>query len=296
MHNRFQHTANAGTLVFLGANCFIKVQLAAEQRMALLGYRPDQYEDLITIGRNILSANPQRTGSLRQRALVECAAILRNGLDSELAGTSLLALTALVSRLDNWFAGSLGYAQAYMTKVMIDGKKQLIAETARPEACDFGSLPVAPDGSVLHLWVSEQSQSQRDLIVLIANEGPSKQIFHIPAGRVNQLIATAEEQFASEPLASQQMKAIESVLDTVFWYHRSLEGLSTPTSVWGNWAGAKERFAGIVAWLLRERGILATAFDRAEDHAVVITPPAGPRDEARIDLVSFEGVRAILST
>lgn len=256
---------NGGLCLLEKSTIIIGIISADQKRRALVGSPPDQVKELVQFGMHIvINGYPERPEDVERAVLTEISARLTNGLDSVVAGQSLLALVLLHLEITGQMAETLRAAQTGGIAFQL-GRNASDTATITPTSPPEGvSNFLDADGSVMHTWAGE-AQSRSDLTVYVEDvERGIDQSLVIPRLKARSLIRKAEREFAKILPHARQSYVMAATLATIRFYHQSLEGdmVAMPASKW-DWRSARALLAGRIAWLLRERGLLEKALSCA---------------------------------
>jgi hypothetical protein len=220
----------------------------------------------------LVNCYPEHPSDMGRSVLAEISARLSNGVDSEHAGISMLALVLcqlnLTGRLSDEVQSAVSVALEFRLGAEIDDPVTLSRRPAPRLKADFWESKGSPD----HLWAGPAKAPSDLLIYFDYEEADIFQSLHLSPKKAKALISRVDNEAAVFNGNARRPLVTSSAMAVIRAYHLSLAGDSfgLPVSKW-NWRDARDLVAGRIAWLLREEGLLEAAISHADEGVLRVT-------------------------
>lgn len=232
---------NAGAFFNQGTSKLIAVTSADGARGALVGCHPDQVQNLNEFGLHILvNGDPEHSTDMKRSALAEISARLTNGLDSEPAGASMLALVVCQLTMAGRLLEAMECACTDALEFRLGADIGDPVTLTRRPAPDFTAGSEGKEKLADGFWAGE-AKARSDLLACIDDqENDISQSLHLPAKKANVLVRRAEKEAAVFHQDTRRTLAMSSAMAVIRAYHLSLVGDSfgLPASKW-DWLDAR---------------------------------------------------------
>lgn len=264
---------NAGVFFYPDTSMSFAVTSADGARRALVGCHPDQVENLSQLGQHILvNGHPEHPSDMKRSASAEISARLTNGLDSETAGASTLALVLCQLEMTGRLPEAMECAGAGTLEFRLGaeiGDPVTLTSLPAPEfMADPGSKKALAEG----IWAGEAKAPSVLQVHIDDLEAELFQSLHMASKKVKALIRRVEKEAAVFHQDARRTLVMSSTMAVIRAYHLSLAGDSfgLPVTKW-DWLDARDLVAGRIAWLLREEGLLEASLSRADNASLHIS-------------------------